>query len=128
MFNYTLNDKSKSLDKKHALKTHIKDLWVVLHTTSVYLPPSLSGEQTNSYSDFIKGLIAFGTKFDNKFSKASDEFLFSNPIGKDRNSIILWICHYHNHINELYEKDLFECELSTIAKRWGNYNSIINNI
>jgi hypothetical protein len=128
MFNTTLNDKAKILDKKHTIKTHIKDFWVLLHTTSVYLPADLTEDQATSYSDLIKGLIGFGTKFDKKFANASNEFFANNPIGKDKNDIILWTCNYHNHINELYDKDLFECDLAKIAKRWGNYNSIVNNI
>jgi hypothetical protein len=128
MFNYSINDKAKILDKKHTIKTHIKDFWVLVHTTTVYLPKTLTEEQSTALSDFMKSLIHFGTKFDKIFSKTSEEFLKLNPLSSDRNNIILWTCHYHNHINELFEKDLFECNLENIAKRWGNYNSILNNI
>ncbi len=132
MFNYGIKnniDKAEILDKKSTTRTHGKDIWVLLHTTTVYLPEPMTQEHQTTLHDFIKGILYFSTKFNKTWHSNTLSYLNANPIDTStRESSMLWVCHYHNHINLLLDKDQFECNKENIAKRWGNFNSITNNI
>jgi hypothetical protein len=130
--NYAYNFKSKNkgdtLDHKHKSRLHGKDLWTVLHTSSVFLPDKPNKKELSEWTNFVKGILYFGTKFDSNWHKLTIEYIEKNPFHfDDRESSMLWLCKFHNHVNIKTEKDLFECKKEKIAKRWGNYIDIIDN-
>jgi len=123
------NEKLNSdiVDEKNRKKLHGKEIWNIMHTFSVYLNKNATQEEINSYKDFIYGILYFGTKNDNNWQenfKSFDKILPLQSIN-NRDDAILWNCKFHNYVNIKLEKDLFECSLGNISKRWGNYNKII---
>lgn len=127
-FNFNSKNKGDTLDSKHKSRLHGKDLWTVLHTTSVFLPYKPNDIELEEFTNFVKGILYFGTKFDPKWHKSTSEYIQKNPFDfKDRESSMLWLCKFHNHVNVKTEKDLFECRKEKIAKRWGNYADIKEN-
>jgi hypothetical protein len=122
-------DKSEILDTKHKRKTHFKDLWIMLHTTAVFLPDEEEFNDVKDYHSLVKGVLYFGLKFDEKLVNISQKFLKENPIEEvqTRDQAMIWNCTLHNEMNKELGKDLFECKIENIAKRWGNYNHIINH-
>ncbi len=128
-FNKT-NEKLNSdyIDEKNRRKLHKKEIWNILHTYSVYLNEKASINDMQEYKDFIFGVLYFGTKKDNEFNKQFNDFNSLNPLENvnNRDEAIMWNCRFHNFINMKTGKDLFECKLDTISRRWGNYNKIAN--
>ena len=125
------NEKLNSdyIDEKNRRKLHKKEIWNILHTYSVYLNEKASINDMQDYKDFIFGVLYFGTKKDNNFNKQFNDFNSISPLDNvnNRNEAIMWNCRFHNYINMKTGKDLFECKLDTISKRWGNYNKISNS-
>lgn len=122
------NSKSDILDGKQKIKSHGKEMWNVLHTFSVYLPEKCTNEEANEFSDFVKGVLHFGTKFNHTWHENTKKYIHENPLNFiTRKNSMLWICNFHNHVNRQLEKDLFECTEENIAKRWGNLNKIVQN-
>lgn len=120
--------KSDLLDNKQTLNSHGKDIWTLLHTSAIYLPDKLSEEDSKDFKNYVEGVLYFSTKFDKKWLNNTKEFVLNNPLNfQSREDASVWLCHFHNHINLLTEKDLFECKVSRIAKRWGNYSQIQQN-
>ena len=120
------NQKSKSeiLDSKQKIKSHGKEMWTLLHTSSVFLPETLSQEQTLSYNSFVKGILHFGTKFNSEWTKETLEYIEKHPFEfNTRENSMIWICNFHNYINMKTEKDLFECTKENLYYRWGSQPS-----
>jgi FAD-linked sulfhydryl oxidase len=121
--------KADLMDSKHKIRSHGKEMWNTLHTFSVYLPNKLSEEETKEFSDFVKGILFFGTKFNSAWHDGTMKYIRDNPFKFDtRENSMIWICNFHNNINIKLEKDLFQCTKDKIAKRWGNYNKIVEFI
>jgi FAD-linked sulfhydryl oxidase len=113
--------KSEILDSKHKVKSHGKEMWTVLHTTSAFLPEKLNKDQEESFSSFVKGVLLFGTKFNKEWNETSLEYIKNHPFNFcDRENSMLWVCNFHNYINMKTEKDLFECTKENLSKRWGS--------
>lgn len=126
-FVFAKKNKGDILDEKQHLRTHGKDLWTVLHTTSVFLGEKLNAEESETYKDFVFGVLYFGTKPNKTWHDLTMKYISDNPLDiKDRDNAMMWTCKLHNHVNLNNDKDLFECTIDNIAKRWGNYSAIIN--
>jgi hypothetical protein len=124
-FGYRKKSKEDILDRKHKIKTHGKDIWNVLHITSVYLPETLNDEEKEDLNSLFKGILYFGTKFNESWNKSTMDYINSNPLKlSSRDDAMFWVCKFHNHVNVKLEKDLFECTKENLAKRWGNYENI----
>ena len=123
------NEKLKSdiVDEKNRKLLHGKEIWNILHTFSVYLNEDPTKKEIDEYKDFISGLLYFGTKLDDKWNETFKKYNEINPIANinNRNDAILWNCKYHNYVNIKLEKDLYECNLENISKRWGNSGNIL---
>jgi hypothetical protein len=117
------------ITEKNRRKIHKKEIWNILHTYSVYLDEKSSGNDIQEYKDFIYGILYFGTKKDFEWNQQFNDFNNFNPLDNvnNRNEAILWNCRFHNYVNMKTNKDLFDCKLDTISKRWGNYNKITNS-
>lgn len=127
-YNFTSSrNKGDILDSKHKTRLHGKDLWTVLHTTSVFLPEKPNETELSEFVNFVKGILYFGTKFDTNWHKLTNDYINRNPFDfKDRESSMIWLCNFHNYVNIKTEKDLFECKKDKISKRWGNYADIVD--
>jgi len=126
-----LQQKSKSeiLDSKHRTRTHGKEMWNVLHITSVFLPEKPNKEEVDHFTNFVKGILHFGTKFESTWHEYTIKYIKDNPFNfVDRESSMLWICNFHNDVNQKLGKDLFECTKENISQRWGNYQNVANII
>ena len=130
--NYAFNlsaskNKSDILDSKYKSRLHGKDLWTVLHTSSVFLPEKPNDTEILDWTNFVKGILHFGTKFDPSWHHLTIDYIKKNPFEfMDRESSMMWICNFHNFVNIKTEKDLFECKKENIAMRWGNYAEIFD--
>lgn len=129
------NEKLNSdlVDEKNRKILHGKEIWNILHTYSVYLDKTASCKEIQTYKDFIYGVLYFGTKNDIIMKESFDKFNRILPFQniKSRDEAIMWNCKFHNYVNIKLEKDIFECSLENISKRWGNYKKIIeedNNV
>ena len=126
-----VSQKSKSdiLDSKHKISTHGKEMWNVLHITSVFLPEKPNTEEIDHFTNFVNGILIFGTKFDSNWNDLTLKYIKDNPFNfSTRENSMLWVCNFHNFVNEKTEKDLFECTKEKIAKRWGNYSVVMNSV
>jgi hypothetical protein len=127
MFASSNNNKTKadSIDQKHKLRTHGKDMWNTLHTFSAYLPEKLSNSEIEDMTGFVNGVLYYGTKFNLEWHDETQKYIEKNPYNfTTRDNSMLWICNFHNHVNRKLEKDLFECTKENLGKRWGNYIKI----
>ncbi len=118
---------SDAVDEKNRAVLHRKEMWNILHTFSVYLDKNSTEKEIESYKDFIYGILYFGAKNDKVWQENLNKFDKILPLKgiQNRDDAILWNCKFHNYINIKLEKDLFECNIENIAKRWGNYNKIV---
>ena len=124
----TQKSKSDILDSKHKTRTHGKEMWTVLHITSVFFPETPKKEEVNSFEIFVKGILLFGTQFDSNWHDLTKNYIRENPFDfNSRDKSMIWMCNFHNFVNEKLEKDLFECTRENIAKRWGNYGNVVNS-
>jgi hypothetical protein len=118
------------IEPKIRSKLHLKDLWSILHISAIFLPSKNEKEFENAMNNFADGLVEFGSFTDGAKIikttyieyKKNKKLNFSN-----REKASLSLCHFHNHINLLTEKELFECTMDNISKRWGNFNDVTNN-
>lgn len=117
----------EEIDKKFRLKTHVKDMWTVLHTSSVYLPTKLSENEEQDYVFFVDGILHFATKCDEKLNIFTREYLNKNKYAfSSRENAANWLCNFHNAYNLNNDKYLFECTIENLTQRYGNYSSIKN--
>lgn len=129
MFGSQRKLKSDVLDSKHKIKAHGKEMWNMLHTFSVYLPETCSTEEAQHFTSFVDGVLKFGTKIDPKWETLTIDYIKEHPYNfAARENAMLWICDFHNYVNIVAEKDLFECTKENIARRWGNYSNVMSNI
>lgn len=127
--NFGTKSKSDLLDEKSRHRLHGKDIWTVLHTSSVYLPEKPTQEELSEFASFVNGVLVYGTKFNNNWSSLYNEYIKASPFNfTDRENSMISLCNLHNYVNIKLEKDLFECTKENLAKRWGNYANISGNI
>jgi hypothetical protein len=121
----TEKNAKEEIDRKFRLKSHVKDMWTVLHTSSVYLPEKLNEKEEQEYEYFVDGLLHFATKCDESLNLFTKEYIHKNKYNfQSRESAAKWLCTLHNAYNINNDKYLFECSLENLTQRYGNYSSI----
>ena len=118
----------EEIDYKFRLKSHIKDIWTVLHTSSVYLSEKLSETEEKDYIYFVDGILHFATKVDKDLNNLATEYKNKNKYNfSSRENASMWLCNFHNTFNLMNDKYLFECTMDNLTQRYGNYSSINKN-
>ena len=122
----SLNKKPKEeIDHKFRIKSHIKDIWTVLHTSSVYLPETLNEKLEQDYNHFVDGILLFATKEDKDLYNFVKDYKKKNRYNfSSRENASLWLCNLHNSFNLKNDKYLFECTTDNLTQRYGNFTSI----
>jgi hypothetical protein len=115
----------EEIDRKFRLKSHFKDLWTVLHVSSVYLPEKLNEGEENEYKGFVEGLLHFATKADEDTNKWASDYRQSHKYNfSSRENAALWLCKLHNSYNLKNNKYLFECNMENLTQRYGNNSAL----
>jgi len=117
------------IEPKLRNKIHYGDLWVMMHTAAIFLPEKLDKTQESHIKNYIEGIVTFGNITPNsKLKKLYSDYkiMNNNQDFSTRENASVWLCNFHNYVNLLNDKDLFECKIENIARRWGNSNVIVN--
>ena len=92
-----------------------RSTWTFLHTTAAYLPekPShLQNEQILNLLTAVSHLYPCHNCADHM-----QAYIQVNPIQLDsKTSLSRWLCNYHNEINQMLGKSVFDC--SKVDERW----------
>ena len=119
----------EDIDKKFRVESHLRDIWTVLHTTSVYLPESLNENEEKDYTQFVEGILQFATKADDELHNYAKLYRSQNKYNfKTRENAALYLCNFHNSYNLVKEKYLFECTVDNLAKRYGNASAVTEHV
>jgi FAD-linked sulfhydryl oxidase len=89
--------------------------WTLLHTMAAYYPVNPTKSQQTSMSSFLTNFSSFYPC--SHCSSHMSSYLDSNPPDTDsRSSLSLYLCEFHNEVNEITGKPKFDC--SRVLERW----------
>ena len=92
-----------------------RSTWTFLHTTAAYLPEKPSEHEKTQISNLI-------TAISNLYPCRNcadhlQSYMEVNPVALDSKlSISQWLCKFHNEVNQMLGKEVFDC--SKIDERW----------
>jgi FAD-linked sulfhydryl oxidase len=89
--------------------------WTFLHSVAAYLPKALSESEKENMINLLRAVSAlYPCK---KCADHMSAYIEVNPISFDsKDSISLWLCRFHNEVNEMLGKSVFDC--SKVYERW----------
>lgn len=90
--------------------------WTFLHTTAAYLPTGLlHAEQREKFRGLLSAVAAFYPC--RNCAEHMATYLETNPPDlATRSTISIWLCKFHNEINEILGKPVFDC--ARLDERW----------
>jgi FAD-linked sulfhydryl oxidase len=89
--------------------------WTFLHTTVAYLPEELSFQQSKQASLLLEAVAALYPC--RNCGEHMSAYLETNPLdASSRQSLSLWLCNFHNEVNEMLGKEKFDCD--RVQERW----------
>lgn len=111
---------SEIFDHNQKQKVTITQMWNLIHTTSIYIPDSMSVTELQSYKSFLDSIFYFSKKTNQEFKKKIEKSIDECHINySSRDDIVLSLCHLHNRVNLYSGKDQFPCIMNEIEERWG---------
>lgn len=89
--------------------------WTFLHTMAAYYPIEPSRERQKDMWDFLS---AFSKVYPcgHCAEHMRAEMEVDPPQVQSRDALSLWMCSFHNKVNEILGKPLFDC--SRVLERW----------
>jgi Erv1 / Alr family len=89
--------------------------WTTLHSMAAYYPTVPSEEDKSEMKSFLRGFSRFYPC--SYCAKDMKKHMHRHPpIVDSRQSISLWMCKFHNHVNRTLNKPMFDC--SKVMERW----------
>ncbi|KXN72828.1 hypothetical protein CONCODRAFT_68749 [Conidiobolus coronatus NRRL 28638] len=113
--------KSKEVDSKPKLECPpgYKELgnstWSFLHTTAAYYPKKPTNEEQENMKGLIKGVSLF-YPCQPCAEHMREEMKVDPPKVETNKDLNLWLCQFHNKVNEMLGKESFDC--SRVLERW----------
>ena len=94
-----------------------KQSWTLLHTMAAYFPEKPKAEQSLYAEVFLKSLAAlYPCKVCAEHMRAC--ISENPPDASSREALCLWLCQFHNQVNEVIGKPMFSCNIASLDKRW----------
>ncbi len=91
--------------------------WVLLHSVAAYFPDSPSQDEIGHCKSFFESLSHLYPC--SHCAAHFRDYLSRNPLDcSTRQAVSLWLCKYHNEINEMAGKAQFDCSLDVLHDRW----------
>ena len=89
--------------------------WTFLHTMAAYYPTQPTEEKQKDMKEF---LYAFSKVYPcgHCAEHMQAEMEIEPPQVQSRDSLSLWLCTFHNKVNEMLGKPIFDC--SRVLDRW----------
>ncbi len=93
-----------------------RSTWTFLHTTAAYLPSGeLSLQQSRQASLLVEAVAALYPC--RGCGEHLSAYLEANPLDTSSGkNFSLWLCNFHNEVNEMLGKEKFDCERA--QERW----------
>jgi mitochondrial FAD-linked sulfhydryl oxidase len=100
--------------------------WTFLHTLAAYYPVNPTVEKQ---SDTLRFFELFSKLYpcNHCAEHMQAEMQFDPPNVTSRDALSLWLCQFHNKVNELLGKPIFDCSLVLVRWRTGFGNCIPND-
>ncbi|KAJ9062223.1 Flavin-linked sulfhydryl oxidase of the mitochondrial IMS [Entomophthora muscae] len=89
--------------------------WAFLHTTAAYYPEKPTGQQRNSMRNLISSVSVL-YPCQPCAEHMREEMVTSPPKVDSQSDISLWLCQFHNSVNKVLGKPVFDC--SKTNERW----------
>jgi mitochondrial FAD-linked sulfhydryl oxidase len=94
-----------------------RSTWTFLHTTAAYLPETPSENEKQQFSNLITAISHLYPC--RNCADHLQSYLDVNPLNlESKRSISQWICKFHNEVNQMLGKEVFDC--TKIDERWKN--------
>ena len=94
-----------------------RSTWTFLHTTAAYLPDSPSDHEKEQFSNLINAVSNLYPC--RNCAEHLQSYLEANPLTlSTKSSISQWICKFHNEVNQMLGKEIFDC--TKVDERWKN--------
>jgi len=92
-----------------------RSTWTFLHTMAAYFPKRPSPEQQKGMSDLLSNFSVFYPC--SPCASHMRDYLQRHPAKADsREALSLWMCNFHNEVNEILDKPKFDC--ARVMERW----------
>lgn len=93
-----------------------RSTWTFLHTTAAYLPEKPSETEKQQVSNLLTAISHLYPC--RKCADHMREYIAVNPITNldSKRSLSQWLCNYHNEVNQMLGKEVFDC--SKVEERW----------
>lgn len=94
-----------------------KQSWTLLHTMAAYFPEKPRAEQSVYAEIYFKSLAAlYPCKM---CAEHMRNCITENPPdATSREALCLWVCEFHNQVNEVVGKPRFPCNIKSLDERW----------
>ena len=92
-----------------------RSTWTFLHTLAAYYPSNPTGEKKQDTIRFIE-LFSKLYPCSHCAEHMQAEMQIDPPNVSSNVTFSLWLCHFHNKVNDLLGKPIFDC--SRVMERW----------
>lgn len=94
-----------------------RSTWTFLHTTAAYLPETPSEQEKQQVSNLITAISHLYPC--RNCAEHLQSYMEVNPLNlESKRSISQWLCTFHNEVNQMLGKEVFDC--SKVDERWKN--------
>lgn len=94
-----------------------RSTWTFLHTTAAYLPDKPSEHEKQQVSNLITAVSHLYPC--RNCAEHLQSYIEVNPLTLDsKRSISQWLCRFHNEVNQMLGKEVFDCK--KLDERWKN--------